>query len=275
LRLQYVLIVQKATEMYWPPDSQQKHIRDSYASAKACFFVAEHNRRLTEEQFGVPLPHAHMVRNPFLVPWERRSDWPDERDGVRLACIGRLYPKEKGQDLLIRVLARERWRARPLSVTFYGDGLQRGSLERMAHHLGLTNVTFAGFVSDVAAIWNDHHALILPSRCEGLPLVIIEAMLSGRVPIVTNVGGSAEVVDDGITGFIASAPTEDSIDEAMERAWTQRHTWREIGSEAATRIRTLVPPDPAASFAAMLLEIAVPAAAATAAPLRTSASSAD
>jgi glycosyltransferase involved in cell wall biosynthesis len=124
---------------------------------------------------------------------------------------------EKGQDLLLRVLARERSRTRPVSVTFYGSGHQREGLEGMAQQLGLTNVTFAGFVRDIAAIWTDHHALVLPSRCEGLPLVLVEAMLSGRVAIVTDVGGSSEVIEDNRTGFLAAAATEDSLDEAMER----------------------------------------------------------
>jgi len=255
LRLPYVIVSQKASELYWPADWQQKTIAAVFQSARACFFVSEHNRRLTEEQLGFPLPHAAVVRNPFLVPWEPRTDWPDDRHEWRLACIGRLHPKEKGQDLLLRVLARRRWRDRPLSVTFYGDGLQRASLERMARNLGLTNVTFAGFVFDVPAIWNNHHGVILPSRCEGLPIALVEAMLSGRVPIVTNVGGNAEVIDDGATGYVAAAPTEDALDNAMERAWNERQRWREIGAAAAARIRTLIPREPERCFAKRLVEL--------------------
>ena len=255
LNLPYAIVSQKASELYWPADWQQQTIAAVYRSARACFFVSEHNRRLTEEQLGFPLPHAAVVRNPFLVPWEPRADWPDDRSELRLACIGRLHPKEKGQDLLLRVLARRRWRDRPLSVTFYGDGLQRASLERMARNLGLTNVTFAGFVRDVPAIWSGHHGLILPSRCEGLPIALVEAMLSGRVPIVTDVGGNAEVVDDGATAYVAAAPTEDALDNAMERAWNERHRWREIGAAAAARIRTLIPREPERCFAKHLVEL--------------------
>ncbi len=256
LRLPYAIVSHKASELYWPADRQQKTIAAVYRAARACFFVSEHSRRLTEEQLGFPLPRAAVVRNPFLVSWEPRTDWPDDRSELRLACVGRLHPKEKGQDLLLRVLARRRWRERPLSVTFYGDGLQRTSLERMAHNLGLAKVTFAGFVSDVAAIWSDQHGLVLPSRCEGMPLVLVEAMLSGRVPIVTDVGGNAEVVDDGITGYLAAAPTEDALDEAMERAWSERHRWREVGAAAAARIRTLIPREPESCFARRLVELA-------------------
>ena len=255
--LPYVLISQKASDLYWPSDIRLQRIRAVYAAARACFFVAEHNRRLTEEQLAMELPRARVVRNPFLVSWEKRSDWPGERDGFRFACIGRLYPMEKGQDLLLRVLARDRWRARPLSVTFFGGGNQSLGLERMAAHLRLESVKFAGFVRDVAAIWSEHHGLILPSRCEGLPLVLVEAMLSGRVPIVTDVGGSGEVLEDGVTGFLASAPTEDALDAAMGRAWQRRDSWRAIGAEAAERIRTLVPPEPEQVLAGMLEELAM------------------
>jgi len=255
LRLPYAIVSHKASELYWPADWQQKTIAAVYSSARACFFVSEHSRRLTEEQLGFPLPRAAVVRNPFLVPWEPRTDWRDDRHEWRLACIGRLHPKEKGQDLLLRVLARRHWRDRPLSVTFYGDGLQRASLERMARNLGLTNVTFAGFVHDVPAIWSGHHGLILPSRCEGLPIVLVEAMLSGRVPIVTDVGGNTEVVNDGVTAYVAVAPTEDALDNAMERAWSERHRWREVGSAAAARIRTLIPREPERCFARRLVDL--------------------
>lgn len=256
LRLPYAIVSHKATELYWPADWQQKMIAAVYRAARACFFVSEHSRRLTEEQLGFALPRAEIVRNPFLVPWEPRTDWPDDRHELRLACVGRLDPKEKGQDLLLRVLARRRWRDRPLSVTFYGDGLQRDSLERMARNLGLENVTFAGFVRDVSAIWSDHHGLILPSRCEGLPITLVEAMLCGRVAIVTDVGGNAEVIEDGVTGYLAAAATEDALEDAMERAWSERHQWRAIGAEAAARIRTIIPSDPARRFAERLTDLA-------------------
>ncbi|HYK04883.1 MAG TPA: glycosyltransferase [Thermoanaerobaculia bacterium] len=248
----YVLIAQKAGDVYWPDDSVRARMRKVYSAAEACYFVSEHNRRLTEEQLGFELPHARVVRNPFLVPWERRSDWPSAEEGLRLACVGRLFPAEKGQDLLLRVLAREKWRSRPLSVTLYGSGHHRVGLEKMTSYFGLTSVRFAGFVDDVPSIWNDHHGLILASRCEGLPLVLVEAMLSGRVAVTTNAGGSGEILEDGLTGFLAAAATEDAVDEALERAWQRRGEWRAIGAAAADAVRELVPPDPAEVFAGVL-----------------------
>ena len=256
LGLRYVLLSQKASDLYWPPDNRSSLMRRVYRGALECHFVAEHNRRLTEEQLGFALPNAVVVRNPYLVPWERRNDWPDGGGILRLACIGRLYPMEKGQDLLLRVLARDRWRGRLLQVTFFGSGRQENALPRMAAHLGLESVTFAGFTRDVPSIWSAHHGLVAPSRGEGLPLVLVEAMLSGRVPIVTDAGGNREVLEDGVTGFIAPAPSEDALDDAMERAWMRRDEWRGIGARAAEAIRELVPADPGRVYADMLVSLA-------------------
>jgi len=248
----YGIICQKAAEMYWPTDRYLGDMQDAYRDARFVWFVSEHNRRLTEEQLGRSLPQAAVVRNPFLVPWEERSDWP-EGEGLRLACVGRLFPREKGQDIILRVLARKKWRARPVSVTFFGSGDHRAGLEETARYLGVENAHFGGHSDDVAGIWNDHHGLLLPSHCEGLPLVLVETMLQGRVPIVTRVAGNPEVVEDGVTGFLAAAPTDDAVDEALERAWAARERWPEIGRAAARSIRATVPRDPAAALAEMIV----------------------
>ncbi|HEX6087898.1 MAG TPA: glycosyltransferase [Thermoanaerobaculia bacterium] len=255
LRLPYVIVAHKADEERWPSEEARPAMRAAYTNAVAAYFVSEHNRRLTEEQIGVTLEQTAIVRNPFNVPYAQRGDWPGG-ESLRLACVGRLLSSEKGQDLLLRVLARERWRSRAWSVTFFGSGPDRDALIALASRLGLTSVAFAGHVDDVAAIWRDHHALVLPSRCEGLPIVLVEAMLSGRVPIVTDAGGNAEVIDDGVTGFVAAAPSEDALDEAMERAWQRRGEWRDLGARAAAHIRTIVPPDPSHVFAAQVEAIA-------------------
>ncbi|HEY0149243.1 MAG TPA: glycosyltransferase family 4 protein [Allosphingosinicella sp.] len=250
-RIPYGIICQKAAEMHWPNDINRRDLQDVFRDARFVWFVSEHNRRLTEEQLAMDLPQAAVVRNPFLVPWEERQDWPSG-DGLRLACIGRMFPQEKGQDIVLRVLARAKWRARPLSVTFYGAGNMARGLEETARYLALESVRFAGFCDDVASIWDEHHGLILASHCEGLPLVVVETMLSGRVPVVTRVAGNPEVVEDGVTGFLAAAPTDDSVDEALERAWAERKRWREIGRAASASIRRQVPQNPAAAVAAMI-----------------------
>jgi glycosyltransferase involved in cell wall biosynthesis len=256
LGLPYVLIIQKASDLYWPDDRWRANVQTLYGEARHSFFVAMHNRHLTEEQIGRPVERASVVRNPFKVSFDDVPAWPPSDSGFRFACVGRLYVKEKGQDVLLRVLARDKWRARNVRLTIFGTGEHEQALREMAAHLGLDNVAFGGFAADIDRLWADHHALLLASRAEGLPLVVVEAMLCGRVPIVTDVGGNREVVADGATGFVAAAPTEDAFDDAMERAWQARHRWPEIGARAARAIRDFVPPDPAAIFAEQVIAAA-------------------
>ncbi|HEX8131729.1 MAG TPA: glycosyltransferase family 4 protein [Pyrinomonadaceae bacterium] len=256
LKLPYTLISQKATDHFWPPDQSRQYRRETYEAAVRCFFVSKHNRNLTEDQIGASLTNATVVRNPYLVPPERALPWPGREDEcLRLACVARLYLLDKGQDILLRVLAREKWKRRSLHVSFFGRGVNGEGLADMAARLGVTNVSFEGQTSDVPGIWGSHHALILPSRAEGLPLSLVEAMMCGRPGIVTKVGGNAEVIEDGVTGFLAD-PAEDAIDAALEEAWRRKGELREMGELAASKIRGLVPPNPAEDFADTLLEIA-------------------
>jgi glycosyltransferase involved in cell wall biosynthesis len=257
LRIPYVLISQKATDHFWPPDGSRSYRRGVFEGAARCFFVSEHNRRLTEDQIGARLPNASVVRNPYLVPAGDPLPWPElgGDDSLRLACVARLYLLDKGQDILLRALAREKWRARNLHVSFYGRGVNAEALSELAARLGLRNVSFEGQTEDVPGIWRRHHALVLASRAEGLPLALVEAMMCGRPAVVTKVGGNAEVVEGGVTGFLA-APDEDSVDAALEEAWARRGELRTMGERAAQRIRELVPADPAEEFADTLLDLA-------------------
>ena len=251
----YVLICQKASDLYWPPDRLRGEVRDFVLSARHVFTVSQHNLDLLQEQIGCAVNSASVVRNPFLVDYNEPLPWPEVGDGVRLACVGRLHTMEKGQDMLLRVLARPGWKARDIHVDFYGEGVNREGLEEMAAFLDCRNVTFRGHVHDITAIWRDHHALILPSRAEGLPLVLVETMLAGRVAIVSAAGGSAEVVEDGETAFLVRGFDEAALDAAMERAWQRRNEWPSMAKKAAAAIRLSVPGDPAEELASRLLEL--------------------
>jgi glycosyltransferase involved in cell wall biosynthesis len=131
--------------------------------------------------------------------------------------------------------------------------MDRAAIMEMAALRGVTNVEFAGQVGDVAGIWARHHALVLPSRSEGLPLALVEAMMCGRMAIATDAGGITELLEDNRSGFVAAAPTVAALDEALERAWNRRADWAAVGTEAARRVRALVPADPVAEFVKQLL----------------------
>jgi glycosyltransferase involved in cell wall biosynthesis len=124
--------------------------------------------------------------------------------------------------------------------------------------LGLKNVRFCGHVSDVEAIWKENHMLVLPSRYEGLPLVLVEAMWCGRPAVVTDVAGNSEVCFDNETGFVAPAPTVPLLADALERAWSRRSDWQSMGQAARAWAESQIPRDPIALFAERLKSCAAP-----------------
>jgi glycosyltransferase involved in cell wall biosynthesis len=112
-----------------------------------------------------------------------------------------------------------------------------------------------GHVEDVHAIWQEHDALILPSRMEGTPLALIEAMLCSRTAIVTDVAGNGELIEDNVSGFLAKAPTEELLDEALERAWQRRGEMTALGRAARERVLEMVPADPVGDFGNRLVQL--------------------
>jgi glycosyltransferase involved in cell wall biosynthesis len=202
------------------------------------------------------LPGATVVWNPFNVPFDSETPLPPiGPDGVvKLACVARLEVLDKGLDLLLQVLALPQWQQRPLHVTCFGQGADQLALEAMARLLGVENqLTFAGQVEDIQVVWQTHHALVLPSRNEGLPLALVEAMLCGRPAIATNAGGVAEILVPNETGFLAEAATVTALAATLEQAWAQQHDWPRLGAQAARHARATVPADAAALFAQELI----------------------
>lgn len=245
----YCLIVQAAADWAWPSDELRASLCAAYQNASACFFVSKANLQLVTDFCGGELPAAEVVWNPFNVDYDASPPWPPNSADLRLACVARLEPGAKGQDILFRVLAKEKWRKRQIMVDLYGAGPKEEGLKGLAGYLGLKNISFKGHIKDIREVWSRYEALILPSRFEGLPLALVEAMLCGRPAIVTDVAGNAEVMQNGCTGFVAAAPTVELLDQAMECAWQKRTSLREMGVRAAVRIRELVPRNPAARFA--------------------------
>ncbi|HEV3001358.1 MAG TPA: glycosyltransferase family 4 protein [Solirubrobacteraceae bacterium] len=253
LRIPFVLVAQKASETHWPDDVWRPLLTRVFGAARRCVFVSEHNRRLTEQQVGMSMRGAVVLPNPLLVARDGPLPWPGG-DGVRLACVARLFAAEKGQDVLLNVLAQERWRARPVTAGLFGEGVNREALVALARRLDLPAVRVEGQVPRIEDVWRGHHALVLPSRAEGLPLSVLEAMACGRVPVVAAVGGVPEVVEDGATGFVAPAPTVELFGDALERAWQARAEWPRIGARAARRVAELAGEEPGPRLAAIAVE---------------------
>jgi len=250
--LPFVSIVQCNVDGWYPDDGFSIEMAQAYRFAKKAFFVSNHNLKLLEHQIGEPLPNASVVWNPYNLSDDQIPPWPEDDGVLRLACVARLDPWYKGQDVLFQVLAQPLWRQRPLEINLYGSGTHQRILQILAERLHLKNVHFCGHMDDISAIWQRNHMLILPSRCEGLPLALVEAMWCARPAIVTNVGGNAELCVDDETGFVADAPAPEVFGKALERAWQRRQDWETMGLAARRRAEQLIPQDPIGDFCSLL-----------------------
>lgn len=244
----YAVVVQLVIEGLRLDDAMTEAYQEAFGAAQRVWFVSEQNRRATSRELGHRFTNAAIVHNPVdtgtVVP-----EYPSTDAGCALAMVGALTPHHKGQDLLVEVLSQEKWRGRPLRVSFFGEGASRRTLERSVRQHGLTNVGFKGHVSDKAMIWATHHGALFASRMEGRSLALQEAMVHGRMVISTDVGGARDLITDGVEGYLVLAPTVEALDEAMERAWQHRSAWADMGLRARDRLLNWVPSDPVGYFA--------------------------
>ena len=192
----------------------------------------------------------HMDRN-ISIPFHHMDK------GIKIAVPARLLTIHKAQDVIIKVLAKKKWLNRDVHVNFYGDGPDKEKLLNLANKFNVTNISFINRIKDVSSIWKDNHIILLASKMEGLPIVLVGAMMCARVPVVTDVGGHAELVDDDVNGFVASQSTVRALDEAMERAYARKDELENIGKLARKKVLDYIPEDPVQNFIDKITDLSI------------------
>jgi glycosyltransferase involved in cell wall biosynthesis len=137
-----------------------------------------------------------------------------------VGAAGRLSP-EKGFDVLIDAAARVIDLDPTVGFVLFGDGQCKAALLEQITSMGLTgSVVIAGFRNDLDRFIPQLDLFVLPSHTEGLPNVVLEACAAGVPVVATAVGGTPEVIEDGVSGFLAPPGEADQlaarIDEALE-----------------------------------------------------------
>ena len=239
-----------------PPDRTVQVARDVFARAAIVGMVSDSMRSVSEKHLGIALPNARAFHNPVNLQRIEYLQWPSAGDTLRLAFVGRLDPV-KNLGSLLAALAGAPWKTRDWTLSVFGVGPDRTELEKQAASAGLTSrVSFAGFVNDIASVWSGHHALVMPSRFEGVPLAMIEAMLCGRPVIATNIGGISEWLEDARCGILIAKPEPADISVGLERMWTHRDELETMGRYAHERTLAKRDANPAHTLLVWLAECA-------------------
>ena len=156
--------------------------------------------------------------------------------------LGRLS-HEKGYDMLLDAWAQVAPRAADWTLRIYGDGEEREALKAQCAALGLQDsVDFAGRTGDVASALRGSSVLVQPSRAEGFPLTLLEAMAHG-IPCVSFdcAPGVREIIEDEVDGLVVQPGDVDAFARAVSRLIDDRELRERLGDRAFQEVQRFAP----------------------------------
>jgi starch synthase (maltosyl-transferring) len=149
-----------------------------------------------------------------------------------LITIGRLE-HQKGIDVLLAAVPEITSRFPHVQFLIVGDGPDRSALEQQARRLDVADrVHFLGQRNDVPALLAASTALMLPSRWEGMPNVVLEAMAAGKPVMASKVQGTAELISPGINGWLVPPEQPQILAEAIHLLLSDPETAVSMGRES-------------------------------------------
>lgn len=165
-----------------------------------------------------------------------RADLGLPVDRFTVGWVGRMTAVKQAGDVLVTV-RRLRDRGCDTAVIMVGDGPDRDSLERQARELGLDEgVFFVGFQQDVGPWFDAFDTLLLPSRSEGTPVSAIESLAAGKPVVATRVGGVADVVRDGIDGYLVEFGDVQAAADRLAQLAADPELRRRLGTAGRDRV---------------------------------------
>jgi glycosyltransferase involved in cell wall biosynthesis len=211
-------------------------IKKTFSSAQAVTAISSDIKKRVLK-LGAPHDRIHIIPNgvivddfkPFSIFYKKKS-----YDNSYVLYLGGLK-KIKGIDILLRAFAIIKKDCPDLKLKIAGAGKEMDNLKELSNELGIsTNVDFLGMVRGDEKIRLLQNALflVLSSRSEGLPVVILEAFASGIPVIASRVGGIPDIVNDGVNGFLVSPEDIKELAEKMAVLLDKASLRGQFGSNA-------------------------------------------
>ena len=139
-----------------------------------------------------------FVPEKYQLPTAKKIN----RDKVIFVCVGELSLR-KNQTQLLYAFKAVNNEFPKCELRFAGDGAKRGYYERLATKLGIKEcVRFLGHVDDISRVYAETDILVSASRCEGLPLYLMEGLAFGLPIIVSDIKGHKDLIEHGVNGLL-------------------------------------------------------------------------
>jgi glycosyltransferase involved in cell wall biosynthesis len=136
----------------------------------------------------------------------------------RIVCVARHWPA-KGVDVLLRAFPRVLDQRPDARLVLVGIGEESDNLEALARQLGIGDEAyFVGLSMNATPYLAAADVVVLPSRREGLPITLLEALALGRGVVASAVGGTPTVIHDGQTGWLVPPEDEPALARAILEA---------------------------------------------------------
>jgi colanic acid/amylovoran biosynthesis glycosyltransferase len=190
-------------------------------NCRFCLTVSEFNRQYALEHYPDIEPEKIMVCRMGITPAKQVAKLDEVRRPdvqIVMLAVGRLHPV-KGHAFLLQACRELKDRGSRFLCLIAGEGPERPALERLIHNLRLQeNVQLLGHLSRqrLDAYYAACDLVVLTSRSEGIPLVLMEAMAHSRPVLAPAITGIPELVLHGETGFLYRAGSLDDFVKQVE-----------------------------------------------------------
>jgi glycosyltransferase involved in cell wall biosynthesis len=156
-------------------------------------------------------------------------------DKLTIVTVANMYPNKGYLTLLkaIRRLNREGLEARYI---FAGDGKQRAEIEGYIARYNLKNIKLLGFRHSIKSVLALGDIFVLASYKEGLPFVVLEAMMAGLPVVATKVGGIPEIITEDDDGLLVPPARYKQLAKAIMKLACDRKLRRKIGRSARQKV---------------------------------------
>lgn len=173
-----------------------RYVQSMCLEAKGVAYVTNHilQEKYPTRGFTASYSSIDLIADCFYTP-----SWQEKPDVFTLVHTGYMDNTRKGQGVLLEATALLRKKGYPIQVLLIGDGARRHELEKLTEQLNISSVvTFTGAINDRSALLKklqQAHLFVLPSKAEGLPRAILEAMAVGLPCVASDVDGIPELLE--------------------------------------------------------------------------------